>query len=97
MVDEIQRLNVLGRTHHTCTALACWPRCPVDWNAGPSTIRAVIDGLSLASVVLLTIGLKSDQTPSYLAVATLMGVVEFGRTSVFSSTGSKTRFCHRSR
>ena len=47
--------------------------------AGLSTIRAVIGGLFLASVAMLAFGLYTGQTLSFLAVATLLGVVAFGR------------------
>ncbi|NOD62820.1 MULTISPECIES: DUF4345 family protein [unclassified Ruegeria] len=47
--------------------------------AGLSTIRSVIGGLFLASMVLLVIGLTTGQTLGYVAVAILMGVVAVGR------------------
>ena len=47
--------------------------------AGLSTIRSVIGGLFLASVVLLVIGLTTGQTLGYVAVAILMAVVAVGR------------------
>lgn len=47
--------------------------------AGLSTIRSVIGGMFLASVIILAFGLYTGQTISFLAVATLLGVVAFGR------------------
>lgn len=47
--------------------------------AGLSTIRSVIGGLFLASVVMLVVGLMSGETLGFLAVAILLGVVAFGR------------------
>ena len=47
--------------------------------AGLSTIRSVIGGLFLASVAMLAYGQLTGQTLGFLAVATLMGVVAFGR------------------
>jgi hypothetical protein len=47
--------------------------------AGLSTIRSVIGGLFLASVVMLAFGLTSGQTLGFVAVALLLAVVAFGR------------------
>ena len=46
---------------------------------GLSTIRSVIGGFFLASVAMLAFGIYTGQTLSFLAVATLLGVVAFGR------------------
>ncbi|MEM7300128.1 MAG: DUF4345 family protein [Pseudomonadota bacterium] len=56
-------------------------------NAGLSTIRSVIGGLFLASVAMLAFGLYTGQTLSFLAVATLLGVVAFGRVVGIVSDG----------
>lgn len=47
--------------------------------AGLSTIRSVIGGLFIASVVMLVFGLTTGQTLGFVAVALLLGVVAFGR------------------
>ncbi|MEM1428279.1 MAG: DUF4345 family protein [Pseudomonadota bacterium] len=47
--------------------------------AGLSTIRSVIGGLFIASVVMLAFGLATGQTLGFVAVALLLGVVGFGR------------------
>lgn len=55
--------------------------------AGLSTIRSVIGGLFLASVAMLAFGLFTGQTLTFLAVATLLGVVAFGRVVGIVSDG----------
>lgn len=47
--------------------------------AGLSTVRSVVGGLFLTSVLLLGNGLASGQTEGFLVVALLMGVVAVGR------------------
>lgn len=47
--------------------------------AGLSTVRSVIGGLFLASVVMLAYGLIAGQTLGFVAVALLLGVVALGR------------------
>lgn len=46
---------------------------------GVSTIRSVIGGLFIASVVMLVYGLVAGQTLGFVAVALVLGVVAFGR------------------
>ncbi len=47
--------------------------------AGLSTVRSVVGGLFLTSVLLLGYGVASGQTEGFLVVALLMGVVAVGR------------------
>jgi len=47
--------------------------------AGLSTVRSVVGGLFLTSVLLLSYGLASGQTEGFLVIALLMGVVAVGR------------------
>lgn len=47
--------------------------------AGLSTVRSVVGGLFLTSVLLLSYGLASGQTEGFLVVALLMSVVAVGR------------------
>ena len=47
--------------------------------AGLNTVRSVIGGLFLASVVLLAVGLTTGQTQGFVAVAILMAAVALGR------------------
>lgn len=47
--------------------------------AGLNTIRGMIGGLFLASLVMLLTGLVTSQTAWFLAVAVLLGIIAIGR------------------
>ena len=50
-----------------------------EGSAGLNTIRGFLGGLTLGSSIVLGIGLATGNTTFFLAVATIMSVVIFGR------------------